>query len=156
MKILVVCLGNICRSPVAEGILLHLKEQYQLENLVIDSAGTSGYHINEAPDNRTIQNALKHGVNLKPLRARQFNPSDFDEFDLILGMDESNIKNIKSLSSLPAHHKKVKLFLDYLYPNENKIVPDPYYGTEKDFEEVFQLVWNGSKALLSGLGYSLK
>lgn len=156
MKILVVCLGNICRSPVAEGILLHLKEQHQLENLVIDSAGTSGYHIDEAPDKRTVHNALKHGIDLKPLRARQFTVSDFDTFDLILGMDESNIKNIKALSSNPEHHKKVKLFLDYLYPNENQIVPDPYYGTENDFEEVFQLVWNGSKALLNKEGYPVK
>lgn len=149
MKILVVCLGNICRSPVAEGVLLHLIEKKNRPTLFIDSAGTSNYHINEAPDKRTIANAQKHGVDLSSLRARQFQPSDFDAFDLILGMDESNVNNILALASKPEHRLKVKLFLEYLYPGQSKSVPDPYYGTETDFENVFQLVYKGSEALLN-------
>ncbi len=149
MKILVVCLGNICRSPVAEGVLLHLIEKSNRQTLFIDSAGTSNYHINETPDKRTIANAKKHGVDLSLLRARQLQPSDFDTFDLILGMDESNVNNILALASKPEHRLKVKLFLEYLYPGQSKSVPDPYYGTETDFENVFQLVYKGSEAILS-------
>jgi protein-tyrosine phosphatase len=148
MKILVVCLGNICRSPVAEGVLLDLVAKSGRSDVVIDSAGTSNYHVGEAPDSRSIANAKRHGVDLTPLRARQFAASDFEEFDLILGMDENNVKAIKQQTTNPKHLAKVKLFLDAAYPGEDRSVPDPYYGTEASFEHVFQLVYEGSQALL--------
>ncbi len=139
-KILFVCLGNICRSPLAEGIMLKLVSENKL-SLFIDSAGTSNYHIGEKPDKRTILNAQNHGVNLSELRARQFIESDFENFDLIYVMDNSNLRNVFALSKTEEHRKKVKLFLNELYPNENLNVPDPYYSGDDGFEEVFQLVY---------------
>lgn len=139
-KILFVCLGNICRSPLAEGIMLHLKNKYDL--LVhIDSAGTANYHVDEAPDRRTIANAKKNGVDLSALRARQFNYSDYTEFDKILVMDKNNLKNVLSLARNEEEKKKVSLFLNAVYNNPDLEVPDPYYGSEKDFEAVFQLLY---------------
>jgi protein-tyrosine phosphatase len=146
-KILFVCLGNICRSPLAEGIMLHLKNKYDL-TLEIDSAGTSHYHIGEAPDNRTIANAKKNGVDLSFLRARQFNANDFDLFDKIYVMDKNNYTNVIALAQNQIHKNKVSLFLNAVYPDKNLEVPDPYYGTEKDFEEVFQLVYKASELFI--------
>jgi len=146
-RILVVCLGNICRSPLAEGVLLHLKEKYQL-NIIIDSAGTSNYHIGEAPDHRTIANAKKHKVDLSPLRARQFIQSDFDNFDRIFVMDKSNKRNVLSLARHEQDIEKVDLFLNLLHPGKDLEVPDPYYGGEEGFENVFNLVWNASEKLM--------
>lgn len=144
-KILFVCLGNICRSPLAEGIMLHLKEKYNLK-LEIDSAGTAGYHIGEAPDKRTIANAKKNGVDLSFLRARQFNVNDFDNFDAIYVMDQNNLKNVLAIAKDQSHKQKVNLFLESVYPGKNLEVPDPYYGTEQTFEDVFQLVYKGCEA----------
>lgn len=145
-KILFVCLGNICRSPLAEGVMLHLKEKHQL-NLYIDSAGTANYHVGEAPDPRTIANAKKNGVDLSQLRARQFHTSDFEEFDIIYAMDNNNLRNILAMSQRPEHAQKVKLFLSAVYSEKGLDVPDPYYGTEKDFEHVFQLVYSACEDL---------
>jgi protein-tyrosine phosphatase len=139
-KILMVCLGNICRSPLAEGIMLKLIEEHKLD-MEVDSAGTSNYHINEAPDRRTILNAAKHNIDLKPLRARQFNVSDFDAFDKIYVMDNSNMANVLALAKNEAHKAKVDLLLNASFPYENKEVPDPYFGGEKGFEDVFQMVY---------------
>ena len=146
-KILFVCLGNICRSPLAEGIILHLKQKHNL-NLEIDSAGTSHYHIGEAPDMRTIANAKKNGVDISFLRARQFNVNDFDVFDKIYVMDKSNFENVIALSQNQMHKNKVSLFLNSVYPEKNLEVPDPYYGGEKDFEAVFQLVYKASELFI--------
>ncbi len=140
-KILFVCLGNICRSPVAEGIMLYLKDKHNLD-LDIESAGTAHYHIGETPDKRTITNARKNGVDLSPLRARQFTGSDFDTFDRIYVMDKSNLKNVMSLAKNELHKNKVSLFL-----NDGAEVPDPYYGTEEDFEHVFRLVYKNCERL---------
>jgi len=139
-KILFVCLGNICRSPLAEGVMLHLKEKHKLA-MEIDSAGTAHYHIGEAPDKRTIANAKKNGVDLSSLRARQFEPSDFDRFDKIYVMDKNNLRNVLSLAKSEVHKNKVSLFL------HNLEVPDPYYGTEEDFEHVFRLVYKNCELL---------
>jgi protein-tyrosine phosphatase len=148
-RILFVCLGNICRSPLAEGIMLHLKEKHDLK-IEIDSAGTASYHIGEAPDSRTIANAGKNGVDLSKLRARQFLKSDFDKFDHIFVMDKSNLKNVLSLAGGDEQEKKVKLFLDVLHPGSGMEVPDPYYGGDHDFEEVFKLVYKACDHLRQG------
>lgn len=147
MKILVVCLGNICRSPLAEGILLHLVKEKKL-SLHIDSAGTSDYHIDEAPDARTTVNAKKHNIDLSPLRARQFSVDDFDAFDKIYVMDKSNLQNVLKLARNENDKQKVDLFLNISHPNGNMEVPDPYFGGEAGFENVFQLVWNASEKLI--------
>lgn len=139
-KILFVCLGNICRSPLAEGIMLHLKEKHNLL-VEIDSAGTAHYHIDEAPDPRTIANAKKNGVNLSFLRARQFSKNDFEKFDHIFVMDKSNLKNVLALAANDLHRQKVSLFLNTLHPGKDMEVPDPYYGSDQTFEDVFQLVY---------------
>ncbi len=139
-KILFVCLGNICRSTLAEGVMLKLVADNQLP-LIVDSAGTASYHIGEQPDKRTIANADKHNVDLSPLRARQFRTNDFEAFDKIYVMDKSNLKNVLALSQTEAHKQKVDLFLNELFPLQNKEVPDPYYGGEQGFEDVFQMVY---------------
>ncbi|WP_317896602.1 low molecular weight protein-tyrosine-phosphatase [Aurantibacillus circumpalustris] len=144
-KILFVCLGNICRSPLAEGIMLHLKSKHNLQ-LEIDSAGTANYHVGEAPDRRTIANAKKKGVDLSSLRARQFSAIDFENFDKIYAMDKNNFKNILALAKKESHKNKVSLFLSG-EPSYEDEVPDPYYGTESDFENVFWLVYEKCEQL---------
>lgn len=146
-KILFVCLGNICRSPLAEGIMLHLNEKHQL-NWTIDSAGTSNYHIGEAPDKRTIANAKKNGVDLTQLRARQFKADDFDKFDRIYVMDKSNLSNVLALAKNEGHRSKVDLLLNVIDNNDIIEVPDPYFGGEEGFEKVFQLVWKACEKLV--------
>jgi len=146
-KILMVCLGNICRSPLAEGIMLKLIEDNNL-NINVDSAGTSNYHVGEQPDKRTINNAKKHGVDLSPLRARQFKASDFDQFDLIYVMDKSNRSNVLALAVNEQHQQKVKLLLGEINSNEIQEVPDPYFGGEQGFEEVFQLIYKACEVIV--------
>lgn len=139
-KIVFVCLGNICRSPLAEGIMLKLIEEKKL-NLSVDSAGTSGFHIGESPDTRTVINAKSHEVNLSLLRARQFSEKDFDDFDFIYVMDKSNMANVLALTINENHKQKVDLFLNILYPNKNMEVPDPYFGGDEGFENVFNMIY---------------
>lgn len=139
-KILMVCLGNICRSPLAEGIMLKLIKENGL-NMKVDSAGTSDYHINEAPDKRTIANAAKHNIDLKPLRARQFKVSDFEKFDKIYVMDKSNMANVLALATNDIQKAKVDLLLNASDPGTDLEVPDPYFGGEQGFEDVFQMVY---------------
>lgn len=146
-RILVVCLGNICRSPLAEGILLHLVNTHNI-NLTIDSAGTSDYHINQSPDSRTVSNAKMHKIDLTKLKARQFLQSDFDKFDRILVMDKSNFRDVLSLARHEEDKLKVDLFLNILHPGKNMEVPDPFYGGESGFENVFNLVWSTSERLI--------
>ena len=139
-KILMVCLGNICRSPLAEGIMLKLISENNI-NMRVDSAGTSDYHIDEAPDKRTITNAAKHDLDLKPLRARQFKASDFEKFDKIYVMDNSNMANVLALATTEEQKAKVDLLLNASNPGMNLEVPDPYFGGEQGFEDVFQMVY---------------
>lgn len=140
-RILFVCLGNICRSPVGEGIMLHLIKEHKLEgHLSVDSAATSDYHTGEPPDHRTVGNAKKNGVDISALKARQFKKEDFNLFDHIYVMDESNYKNVIKMASKQEQKAKVDYLLNIIQAGKNLAVPDPYYGTEKDFEEVFQLV----------------
>lgn len=147
-KILMVCLGNICRSPLAEGIMLHLIEKQNL-TITVDSAGTSNYHIGENPDKRTIANAKKHGIDLSPLIARQFTVSDFDDFDKIFVMDKSNLSNVLALAQSKDHKSKVDLLLNISHPNQDHEVPDPYFGGEQGFEEVFQLVYTACNTFIN-------
>ena len=136
-KILMVCLGNICRSPLAEGIL---RSKLDSDKFILDSAGTGNWHAGEKPDPRTIKVAKKYNLDLTAQRARQFTPQDFDAFDHIFVMDASNKDNILKLTSDEAHKQKVKLIINELFENENVDVPDPYHGDDNDFEHVFKLL----------------
>lgn len=142
-----VCLGNICRSPLADGLLLRKIKERNL-NWSVDSAGTANYHIGKAPDQRMIKTAAQHGTPIDFLRARQFTSTDFQNFDLILVMDQSNYQNVIRLASSNEEIKKVHFLLDYLYPGQSAEVPDPYYGTQKDFEEVYELLDKATDALI--------
>lgn len=135
-KVLMVCLGNICRSPLAEGIL---KSKLDKETIQVDSAGTASYHIGKKPDSRSISIAKKYGIDISQQRCRQFTAKDFDEYDLIYAMDRSNYENIVALAENENAIAKVNLLL-HRSNVTNKEVPDPYYGGEDGFEEVFQLI----------------
>lgn len=148
-KILFVCLGNICRSPVAEGIMLHLIEQHKLHDKIrVDSAGTAGYHVGAAPDHRTVRNAKKNGVDLSQLRARQLTQRDFEEFDRIFVMDDNNYTDVHALTRDKSHISKGDYLLNLSHAGQNLPVPDPYYGDERHFEEVFHLVHKACHKLI--------
>ncbi len=131
-----VCLGNICRSPLAEGIL----QTKVSKNIVVDSAGTSGVHQGELPDIRSIEIAQKYGIDITNQRSRKFVDADFDNFDLIYTMDKSNYDTILALSKNDKEVKKVKMILNELKASSNMSVPDPYYGGKKGFENVFKML----------------
>tara|TARA_B100000614_G_C14225303_1_gene359983 strand:+ start:130 stop:579 length:450 start_codon:yes stop_codon:yes gene_type:complete len=135
MKVLMVCLGNICRSPLAEGIL-----KSKSNNIIVDSAGTAGYHIGSRPDQRSIEIGLKNNIDITNQRARQFTSNDFDDFDKIYAMDNDNYSKIISLATNQDQIDKVDLILNEVYPNQFKSVPDPYYGGEKGFENIYNLL----------------
>lgn len=139
MKILFVCLGNICRSPLAEAIFNHKIQNKSLaDTFVADSCGTANYHVGDRPDPRTIKNARKNKVEINHF-GRQLSPTDLEVFDLILAMDQSNLENILRLPNAEAHLQKIKLVRSY-DPSGLGDVSDPYYGTEKDFQEVFEIL----------------
>ena len=135
-KILMVCLGNICRSPLAEGIM----RSKLSEDFIVDSAGTGGWHAGELPDKRSISIAQNRGLDITNQRARQFKKSDFDTFDHIFVMDNSNYKDVLALAPNEEAKSKVKLILNEIFPNENVDVPDPYYGGQDGFENVFDML----------------
>lgn len=135
-KILMVCLGNICRSPLAEGIL----RSKLSEDFIVDSAGTGGWHAGELPDKRSIATAKNRGLDITNQRARQFKKSDFEIFDSIFVMDNSNYKDVIALAPNEEAKLKVKLILNEIFPNENVDVPDPYYGGQDGFENVFDML----------------
>ena len=132
-----VCLGNICRSPLAEGILAAKCEHLPV---VVDSAGTSAHHIGEGPDHRSVHIATINGIDIGDQRARKLMKSDLADFDLIFAMDSANYNNILKLASTDEDREKVKLILNESSPGENKAVPDPYYGGDQGFENVFNLL----------------
>ncbi|NMH89462.1 low molecular weight protein-tyrosine-phosphatase [Flavivirga algicola] len=136
-KILMVCLGNICRSPLAEGIL---KSKLSSDLFQVDSAGTANYHTGNSPDKRSIAVARKYGLDISHLKGRQFKTSDFDLFDFIYVMDESNFRNVTSLARNDEDIAKVKFILNEVYPNQNYDVPDPYYGGDEGFENVYKML----------------
>lgn len=138
MRILMVCLGNICRSPLAHALL----DKYTSDKVFVDSAGTSSFHTNQQPDPRTRANALSHDLDLSQLRARTFTKSDFNDFDHIYCMDRSNLKNVLLLADSQQQKQKVSLIL------ENDEVPDPYFGDdEQGFEHVYQLLESACKKI---------
>lgn len=137
MKVLMVCLGNICRSPLAEGILRTKAQEKGLE-IKVDSCGTANYHQGEAPDSRSIQVAKENGIDISQLQGRQFTVSDFQKFDHILAMDEKNLSDLIKLAPNEESRKKLELILNY-HPNlQSSNVKDPYYGNIQDFENVYQ------------------
>lgn len=138
MKILMVCLGNICRSPLAEGILKNKAISNNLD-WEIDSAGTSSYHNGDLPDPRSIDVAKLHGIDIMDQRSRLFVKEDFDRFDLILAMDSSNYQNILRLAATDDQKEKVKLIMNYEKPGYNQAVPDPYWNND-GFEGVYQML----------------
>lgn len=151
VRILMVCLGNICRSPTAEGVLRHVaaKEAPQLA-LEIDSAGTADYHIGAPPDARSQRAAFRRGIDISGLRARQIAAEDFARFDLILAMDRENLRELQALR--PSESRAaVKLFLDYAPDSPVRDVPDPYYRDAAAFEEVLDLTMAASRGLLGAL-----
>ena len=132
-----VCLGNICRSPLAEGILAHKTKELDIE---VDSAGTAAYHIGELPDKRSIEIADKYNIDLRNQRARQFNRTDFDKFDIIYAMDTNNLAHLISLAKTEKERKKIKLILNEINPGAYESVPDPYYGGENGFQNVYNML----------------
>ena len=131
-----VCLGNICRSPLAEGIL----QSKVSKEVIVDSAGTSGFHQGELPDSRSIAVAKKYGIDLTNQRSRKFTSKDFDTFDVIYAMDYSNYRDIIALALTEEDKGKVKMILNESFPGEDRNVPDPYYGGEMGFENVYAML----------------
>lgn len=136
MNVLMVCLGNICRSPLAHGIL----ESKAPKDWYIDSAGTSGWHEGERPDTRSIITAKGRGLNIDQQRSRPFLAEDFERFDVIFAMDSSNFTNITRLAPDEASKAKVRLIMNEAYPGENRQVPDPYTGGQRGFEDVYDML----------------
>tara|TARA_B110000438_G_C15377923_1_gene463468 strand:- start:113 stop:559 length:447 start_codon:yes stop_codon:yes gene_type:complete len=148
MKILMVCLGNICRSPLAEGIL---KNKTQNLDVYVDSAGTASYHVGNLPDSRSIEIANKNGIDLTDQRARQFSEKDFDDFDKIYAMDTNNYSNIISLARNQSDRDKVDVILNELNPKSYDSVPDPYYGAGDGFQIVYDMLDNACDAIVRKL-----
>lgn len=148
-RILMVCLGNICRSPMAEGILRHKAESKGIP-LRVDSAGTGGWHTGAHPDPRAIHTARIHGVDISGIRVRKLEPKDFTRFDLIYVMDRDNYRQALSLNPLRDQRPKVRMLLNELTPGEDREVPDPWFDDQL-FEPVFQLLDQACSALLAHL-----
>ncbi len=136
-RILMVCLGNICRSPLAEGIL---KSKINPEKIYVDSAGTSNYHVDECPDTRSIDIAKQNNLDITSQRGRQFSAEDFDKFDKIYVMDMSNYYDVISLARNEEDKEKVSLILNEIFPGENVEVPDPYHGGADGFKKVYNML----------------
>lgn len=147
MKILMVCLGNICRSPIADGLL---RQKVNEQNLAVevDSAGTIGLHAGSAPDSRMITTAKNRGTDISFLKARQFTAADFEQFDVIFAMDKNNKRDILSLAKTAKDKQKVHLLLSEISNQEEANVPDPYYGTSKDFEHLYDLVDKATNTII--------
>ncbi|WP_293872305.1 low molecular weight protein-tyrosine-phosphatase [Flavobacterium sp.] len=137
VKILMVCLGNICRSPLAEGLL---SAKLPKDKFFVDSAGTGAYHIGKQPDQRSVDTAQKKGLDISYQKARQFTPSDFEDFDYIFVMDNTNYDDVIELAKNENHKKKVQLILNELFPGDNVDVPDPYYGLQNGFDMVYEML----------------
>ena len=137
VKILMVCLGNICRSPLAEGILA---AKLPKEKFFVDSAGTGSSHVGYKPDKRSVMTAQKKGLDISYQKARQFTPRDFEDFDYIYVMDNTNYDDVIELAKNEQDKKKVQLILNELFPGDNVDVPDPYYGLQNGFDMVYEML----------------
>ncbi|QKD01043.1 low molecular weight protein-tyrosine-phosphatase [Mesorhizobium loti] len=146
-SILFVCLGNICRSPLAEGVFRTVLAE-RGRDMLLDSAATSGWEVGSAPDPRSIAIALHHGIDISGQRARKVTPQDFSRFDLILGMDRSNVADLKALGT--AARDRVRLFLEFAH-GQARDVPDPYYDGPEAFAEVYRMIREASEALATRL-----
>jgi protein-tyrosine phosphatase len=146
-RILFVCLGNICRSPLGEGILRHMARQCGLdEKLDADSAGTGGWHQGDPPDHRSIEVGRDNGIDISGLRARKIRTADFNDFDMIFAMDRSNLRDLVRLAPHDSS-ADIHLFMDFV-SGEHRDVPDPYYGDREDFENVYRMLSTGCERLL--------
>ncbi|TXN35432.1 low molecular weight phosphotyrosine protein phosphatase [Flagellimonas hymeniacidonis] len=148
-KVLMVCLGNICRSPLAEGIL---KSKVNSEDVFVDSAGTAGYHIGNPPDPRSISVAGKYGIDISTQKCRKFSLNDFKEFDFIYVMDQNNFMDILSLAESENEKQKVSLLLNEVNLGV-KEVPDPYYGGDDGFENVFEMIDLACEAIATKISH---
>ncbi len=146
MKILMVCLGNICRSPLAEGILASKTRHLKVS---VDSAGTAGYHIGSPPDSRSIKIASKYNIDLRNQRARQFNRSDFEEFDIIYAMDTNNYAHLIALANNQKERRKIRMILNEINPGLHESVPDPYYGGDNGFQEVYNILEKACEKIIT-------
>jgi protein-tyrosine phosphatase len=155
-SVLIVCTGNICRSPTADGVLRRLVREAGLERLIeVDSAGTHDYHVGEAPDERAQRHALRRGYDLGELRARQVERTDFERFDLILAMDRGHLALLERAA--PAEHRhKLRLFMEFADGWSESEVPDPYYGGEAGFERVLDMIEAGARGVLAELRAALR
>jgi len=151
-KVLMVCLGNICRSPMAQGIL-EAKVKEQDLHIEVDSAGTSSYHIGQQPDKRAIAKMEEKEIDISSYRGRQITTGDFDNFDVIFVMDDYNLRDVMSLTKKEEDKKKTDMILNKVYPNQNMSIPDPYYGGEDGFENVFQLLDKACDKIIEELAY---
>lgn len=150
-RLLFVCMGNICRSPTAEGVVrTHLQKAGLAATVEIDSAGTHGYHIGKPPDVRAQKAAAGRGYDLSALRARRVSEADFAHYDLILAMDDDNMDNLRR-ECPPQHHHKLKLFLDFAHAFAERAVPDPYYGGDAGFQHVLDLIEDAARGLVESL-----
>jgi protein-tyrosine phosphatase len=137
VRILMVCLGNICRSPLAQGLLA---SKLPKDKFVVDSAGTGHWHVGKQPDHRSMATASRNGLDISAQRGRQFSPADFDTFDYIYVMDNSNYNDVMLHAKNEEQKKKVNLILNELFPGENVDVPDPYFGLENGFNSVYAML----------------
>ncbi len=150
VRVLFVCMGNICRSPVAEGVFRRMLEGAGLvEKVYVDSAGTHSYHTGAPPDNRSQATALRRGVDLRGLRARKVTVADFAEFDYVLAMDRDNFEHLLALCGEPELRRRIQLFMDYAPDLPEREVPDPYYGGPNGFERVMDLIEEAAEGLLA-------
>lgn len=150
-RVLFVCMGNICRSPTAEGVSKKMIITHNIETFIkVDSAGTHDYHVGEQADPRTCQAARKRGIDLSGHRARQVRPEDFERFDLLLAMDRANLAHLVR-GSRPEFHAKLGLFMDYAEAFAEEEMPDPYYGGEKGFERVLDMAEDAARGLIEAL-----
>ena len=153
MKVLMVCLGNICRSPLAEGIMQDKANKAGL-NWQVDSAGTGNWHVGNAPHKLSQKVAGINGIDICQQKGRQFDATDMNTFDLVFFMDEDNLMDAKQMAGIDWNPAKADLLLNTLYPGENRSVPDPYYGGEEGFHETFALISRACDAIIKKYGQS--
>jgi protein-tyrosine phosphatase len=149
MRVLLICMGNICRSPMAHGVVRERLLTHGLATAVqVDSAGTHGYHAGSPPDERAQAAALRRGIDISRLRARSVEEADFEAFDLILAMDDENLEVLRDMAA-DEHHRKIHLFMSYALGEEGRAVPDPYYGGPLGFERVLDMVEEAAEGLMA-------